>query len=188
MCNIKKLFNPRTDSYFKFKQKVLSSKFPWFFSERSDREDVCILRGSKYEHTSFYSHSLLSRPQCLDMSFGKKYSQITSEYFEFAHSVMMEILVYNEIKVNSFLRMNLNSVHPKKNAKTTPPHLDHETILHKNVIIYFTNSGGETIHIDENKKQEVFSPEEDDVIVFSGLHCHNIPLKNRRIVMVGTYI
>jgi hypothetical protein len=188
MSNIKKLFNPRTDSYLKFKQKVLSNKFPWFFSERSDREDVCNDMGDEYEYTSFYSHALLLRPECLDAFLGKKYPQISSDYFEFAYNVMVEILAFNEIRVNTFLRMNVNAVHPRKNRKTTPPHLDHETIPHKNILVYLTNSGGETIHIDDNGKKEIFLPEEDDVITFSGFHCHNTPPLNRRVVLVGTYI
>ena len=54
---------------------------------------------------------------------------------------------------------------------------------HKNMLIYLTDAGGSTF-----VEGEEFAPEEDDVIMFEGLHWHKLPRKERRVVLVMTYI
>ena len=52
----------------------------------------------------------------------------------------MEIFDYNDIRVGCFFRMCLNLVFPSGGIQLTIPHEDH-FYPHKNVLVYFTNSG-----------------------------------------------
>jgi len=185
MSNIKKLENPKTESYKEIKKIILSDSFPWFFNIYSDSEDERRRGGSKYEAVSFYGHSMLWRPE---VEGEDRYSRVSSPYFQLSMKVLTEILEYNQIFPNSFLRINVNQVHPRNISKFTPPHLDHKTIPHNNIIVYLTNTGGETVHIDKNEVIETYSPKEDGAISFSGYHCHGTPEKDVRVVLVGTYI
>ena len=53
---------------------------------------------------------------------------------------------------------------------------------------YLTNTGGDTIVFDEDGKKHHFTPVEDDIVVFEGLHCMVPPKKGRRVVIVVTYL
>ena len=54
----------------------------------------------------------------------------------------------------------------------------------ENLLIYLTNAGGKTVVGDE-----YHDPREDDVITFGGdEHYHYTPEKERRIVIVATFI
>ena len=83
-------------------------------------------------------------------------------------------------------RCNVNAVEPPYDHQymdaITQPHMDHE-FPHKNMLIYLTDAGGSTI-----VEGEEFAPEEDDVIIFEGMHWHKLPKKERRVVLVMTYI
>ena len=56
------------------------------------------------------------------------------------------------------------------------------------MLIYLTNTGGDTIVFDEGGKKHHFTPVEDDIVVFEGLHCMVPPKKGRRVVIVVTYL
>ena len=51
------------------------------------------------------------------------------------------------------------------------------------MLIYLTDAGGSTF-----VEGEEFAPEEDDVIIFEGMHWHKLPKEERRVVLVMTYI
>jgi len=84
-------------------------------------------------------------------------------------------------------RINANAVHPVESNILTVPHNDHE-FPHKNMLIYLTNTGGDTIVFDEGGKKHHFTPVEDDIVVFEGLHCMVPPKSGRRVVLVATYL
>ena len=77
----------------------------------------------------------------------------------------------------------MNAVAPSdKRNIISVPHEDHE-YPHKNMLIYLTDAGGSTF-----VEGEEFAPEEDDVIIFEGIHWHELPKQKRRVVLVMTYI
>ena len=83
---------------------------------------------------------------------------------------------------NMMVRFSENSTHPEQKYIKTSLHTDHD-FPHKNMLIYLTDAGGNTFVEDEK-----FAPEEDDVIIFEGLHWHQLPKHKRRVVLVMTYI
>ena len=96
--------------------------------------------------------------------------------------VVDTVLGMNDIEYNYLVRLSVNSTSPLKGVKKTLWHEDH-TFPHKNILVYLTNSGGKTI-----VEREEFDPREDDIIVFSGMHQHLTPAKERRVVIVGTFV
>jgi len=76
--------------------------------------------------------------------------------------------------------MNANCVHSDSVYQYSLPHIDHR-FPHKNIIVYLTNSGGNTI-IEEVP----YEPKEDDVLIFEGEHYIEKPKASRRIVLVST--
>ena len=64
----------------------------------------------------------------------------------------------------------------------SPLHVDH-SFPHRNIIMYLTDAGGDTVVNDE-----VYSPKEDGVIMFEGEHYHHFPMKDARIDFVDTYL
>lgn len=169
------LSNPITSTYLNFKKDLLSANFPWFWGENTTPNTD--FDKSKYSNVSCYSHTFLCRPEE-----NKKYPTANSNYLDTISIVFKEILDFNNINLNTFMRINANCTHPYPNILSSVPHLDH-TFTHKNIIIYFTNSGGDTF-VNENRH----SPKEDDVLLFEGIHYYQTPLKNRRIISVATFI
>ena len=168
---IKVLENPKTVKYLSMKNYILSEDFDWFWTEKSTVD-------GDGENVSLYYHSFLSRPE----HSGGKYPKVCCNNIESACVIIEEILRYNDIKINSFLRIAVNCVHPYATVLKSVPHYDHE-FPHKNILIYLTDAGGSTFVEDEEH-----SPNEDDVIVFEGLHYHETPLNKRRVVLVATFI
>ena len=179
------LENPKTDSYNSLKSLVHGPYFQWFYNEYFIHQDSpsynkLIDRGddvSKYSETSFLSHDVLTRP--LD---NRKYSYPGSNYVEPFYNVLVEIFNHNNIELNCLYRMNANMVFPQEGKQQTIPHTDHK-FPHNNLIIYLTSSGGQTVC-----EGEVFDPKEDDIITFTGEHYFMLPKKDKRIVLVATYI
>ena len=167
---------PETDEYNRLKQEVLSVDFPWFFNSHST------MTGAKND-LSFYSHVFLAGPVQPDYAFPdqKRYSQTKSQYIDSFDRVLDQIFDYNNMNVNCVFRMNANAVHPTQDSVLSEPHVDHY-FPHKNLLIYLTDAGGET-HVEG----ESFSPSEDDVVTFEGLHWMSPPKLKRRVVLVATY-
>ena len=54
---------------------------------------------------------------------------------------------------------------------------------HKNMLIYLNDSDGDTVCGNDR-----YSPKEDAIIEFEGEHYHYLPSKDKRVVLVVTYI
>ncbi len=170
MSNIKKLKNPKSDHYRRFKGAILEEDFPWYYN------------ASNSTTPSFFSHKFITRPE---EGGWEKFPVKSSDNVEHAHWLVTQILDHNDIEVKCLLRMNLNLVYPYHGRQETPVHVDHE-YPHKNLIIYFTSAGGKIIMPDI---KESFDPREDDVIMFESTpHYIELPRKEFRIALVTTYI
>jgi hypothetical protein len=185
---IKTIVNPYTNLYFKLKQHINSSDFPWYYNK-----DSTINSGldnfQKYENIPFYSHRFISRPR-MDKSSESKYlfPEVNSNLTELYYPLLEQIFEINNIHVGCLLRFNANCVHPLKTKNTTVPHVDHN-FDHKNLIVYLTDAGGDTILYDDKLNViHKHSPKEDDIVIFEGIHSIRPPENNRRIVLVATYI
>ena len=162
---MKELVVPQTDDYLYLKSLVLGEFFPWYVTK------------SKVDSFYFHSHTFLQRPEVY--GFPVKECQ----HLELFQSVFTTICQYNEdMGFNYLLRMNANSIDAlPSHPKVSEVHVDHP-FPHKNVIIYLTDAGGDTIVGDES-----FSPTEDSACLFEGPHYHAMPEKDRRVVLVVTY-
>ena len=161
---IQVLENPKTENYEKFKKFVLSNDFPW--------------RHNVSTNMPFYSHVFLQRPEL--NGYSESHSKWTNENL----IVMSELVDYNGLYKDLpyfFLRSNANATHPDAGHQYSDPHIDHPHTPHSNLIVYLTDTDGETIV--ENKKH---SPKEDDVILFTGKHYMKRPTKGRRVILIST--
>ena len=176
--SIRRLENPKTELYLDFKEKILSSEFKWVYS-RTTTDDLG--DSGEYGHHNMYAHCLLGRPGTT-----KLYPQTLSKYLDHFNDILIELFNFNRIEPHEFnvmIRANVNAVNPQiGKVKYSIPHMDHE-FSHKNMLIYLTDAGGSTF-----VEGEEFAPEEDDVIVFEGMHWHKLPKEERRVVLVMTYI
>jgi len=177
ICELK---NPNMDDYIEFKRYVLSNDFVWYYSDGVDNESTPKYDKKKYTNIPFYSYSYLWRPMPQS-----KYPTEPSNYNALKVSRLIEnVLNYNNITINCFLRIAVNAVHPQPYSKivSSVPHFDHE-FPHKNIIIYLTGAGGKTFVGDVN-----FDPKEDNVFLFEGEHYMQTPQEKRRVVLVSTFI
>ena len=158
--SIQLLQNPKTPLYLELKELIFAGKFNWQYRD-SDT-------GMPY-----YVHNLLNRPE-------GSYSKPLSEHSKFCMFCVHEILEYNNIKYNFFLRSAINCVHPDNDHQLSKSHEDHD-FPHINVILYLTNAGGKTYCEDE-----FHDPKEDDVILMTGKHCMERPKVGRRIILIST--
>ena len=165
---LKTLNNPHTGKYNELKNLVLGNEFPWYMAS------------NPRDSFNFYSHVFLERPDINPEA--KRYPRVTSQYIDLFSEVLEEIFDYNNLNVNCILRMNANAIEPQKLDQQTAWHNDHE-FFHTNILIYLTDAGGDTL-----VETEDHSPTEDDVVIFRGSHCHRLPTKKRRVVLVATYI
>ena len=174
------LKNPKTDSYQELKNIILGTTFPWFFEQYSTHGEEM-----GYNNSPFLSHVVLRRPLG-----DNKYPKVRSaEYVDLFEKVLSEIWDYNDININSILRINLNITLPSSDKRSTVPHTDHP-FKHQITLIYLTDAGGKTfINAFPGEEDDVTDPKEDDAIVFDGqVHCYMLPEKRRRIVLVATHI
>ena len=177
-----KLETPDTPEYSDFKKLVMSANFGWSYNSMATGYSKYVA-GNGYSDLAFYSHSFLHGPS---PSHGL-YSKVNSEHIDLAEIFLDQIFSLNNLKVEVVYRINANAVHPVESNILTVPHNDHE-FPHKNMLIYLTNTGGDTIVFDEGGKKHHFTPVEDDIVVFEGLHCMVPPKKGRRVVIVVTYL
>ena len=162
---LRELVNPKTPDYYDLKSKVLGELFPWFCSKNS------------HDNFYFYGHTFLERPEFA--GFPKPLSNHIDLFLDYFAQVCR---ANEDMEFNYLLRMGANAVDLLvTNPEISAMHEDH-TFPHKNVLVYLTDAGGETYVGDD-----VFYPEEDSIILFQGPHCHAMPKKDRRIVLVVTY-
>ena len=171
---IKQLKNPMSEEYLELKKIVLSSSFSWYYNKFSTPE----MEKTPHVNLPIYSHNFLERPELLDNGFSKP----RSEYVSLVSKVLFNILNCNKIKFRTFLRICANLVHPEKEILCSVPHFDH-TYEHMNMVVYLTSAGGNTV-----VENEEFFPKEDDCIMFEGEHYMKTPEKDRRIILVATFI
>ena len=190
------LNNPKTDTYRQFKNYVLGSGFPWFWiddtlglkeSESIDSyPDLTDEQRSSGKFGTFgmFTHTFLKRPGTPDPQSQSRlfYPASEGDNTKGINAILCEIFQHNNIKLNVIYRISTNAVFPQKRIISCLPHIDHE-YPHKNLLIYFTNAGGETFI-----EGEPFDPKEDDIISFEGMHWHNTPIDKRRVVLVVTYL
>ena len=117
-----------------------------------------------------------------------KYPKVNSAYMDLMDYVIDQIFELNRIRCHCIYRINANSVFPQPTGGIlTQPHIDHQ-FPHKNMLIYLTDSGGDTICFDNDGKKHHYTPAEDDIVEFQGLHCMQPPKDKRRVVIVVTYL
>jgi hypothetical protein len=200
--NIRKLYNPRTPSYTDFKKKVLGGQFKWEFQHDTlmfgKDEDVistieCLTPEQKREKNwggfPMYHHCILRRAEAPITAIQRPlfFPTVDNQELAMQASVMVsDILKANRIKLNMIFRMHLNAVSPLPEVKTGYPHTDHE-YPHYNLLLYFTDAGGDTFRMERDFKYENYTPKEDDCIIFDGVHFHETPKEKRRVVFVCTY-
>ena len=191
--SITRLKNPKTTLYYNLKKTILSPKFSWHYmketthssnnmlEEYKNESKKYIKEGIKIINPTMYTHSVLGRATRKMIC-----PLIESEYIKDINEVYCEMFNYNMDIMESFhmmCRCCVNAVEPSQETGViSVPHVDHN-FPHKNIIIYLTDAGGSTF-----VEGEEFAPEEDDVIMFEGIHCHQLPTKKRRVVLVMTYI
>ena len=166
---------------------VLDGAFPWYYTSSTVLNEEAEL--------PWYSHPILSRPRWDEMSTTmseRKYPKVCSPYIDKFYALFEEIRAVNRLRVNCLLRMNVNCTEPRKNRNMTLPHFDHE-FPHYNLIVYFTNTGGDTLIVNPEDQMvvETFEHSEDDIVLFDGggyPHCQTLPKERRRVVLVMTYI
>ena len=126
--SILKLKNPLTNNYQELKRNILGTEFPWIWTNQHDgvKED------SIYDNFPIYTHSFLYRPtaEC-------RYPKETDPNCHIFHSVVLEIMKYNNIDIDMIYRMCANCVHPTEKNIPGPEHTDHH-FPHKNLIVYLT--------------------------------------------------
>ena len=168
-------------------------KFSWHYIEETTPSSNDLLQeyinqsrnyikeGVKVVNTAMYTHSVLERP-----SRSRIYPEVQSKYVKDINEIYCEIFNANINIMKSFnmmCRCSVNAVEPSQEDNIiTIPHVDHE-FPHKNMLIYLTDAGGSTF-----VEGEEFAPEEDDVIIFKGIHWHELPKEERRVVLVMTYV
>ena len=171
---IKVLKNPLTSNYVDLKNTVLSHSFPWRYRTSTHPDSS---QNEGHVHMKYYGYTFLSRPE------DGGYSESTSNILKANIKVLREILSANEFfEYYFFLRSSANCTHAEEGIQLSAPHLDHN-FPHYNMLVYLNNSGGETFVEDE-----VFSPKEDDVILFTGKHYMKRPKEGRRIILVATIL
>ncbi len=181
---MKQLINPKTDSYNEAKEFILGAFFPWYWNAHfvyKTHDDAVALdyyrEGKGGQDVPFLTHAFLNRPKP-----GEMHPTVNSKYASGFRNVLNEIFDYNNIDVKLIYRMNANLMQAVVGYTRTFSHVDHP-FPHKNLIIYLTNVGGDTVCGKERHR-----PQEDDIITFEGVHYNMLPKKGRRIVLVATYL
>ena len=175
-----RLETPDTGDYASLKELILGPHFGWSYNAKATPFTEKV---KGHSDLSFYSHAFLHGPS----NRHGLYSKANSEYLPYVETVVGQIFEINKINPQVVYRINANAVHPVDGNVLTVPHYDHE-FPHKNLLVYFTDVGGDTIAFDEHGKKHVFTPKEDDIVVFDGLHCMVPPKKGRRVILVVTYL
>ena len=170
---LKVIHNPLTKNYKELKKLILGHDFPWYWNNMTSMKI-----GEGYKNNGYYHHCFLKRPD-EDMLF----SSPQSPYINQVYTVVQEILKFNNISCNVLYRMGANCDHATESGDPDQPHYDHE-FPHKNLLIYFSDTNGGYTMVDDER----YDGEENDIIIFDGLHYNKPPSKGRRIVLITTFI
>lgn len=176
------LINPKTPAYQVLKDLIHGETFSWFYLSQMTKA-----KSTEYGNYGFYSHTFLERPW---NNMQKLFPEVRCGLMEHVQQVIVEIAAANGMQINCLLRVNANCVEPVQEPRLTTPHYDHD-FPHQNLLIYLDSAGGETVVFGESQKlseAQVHTPSEDDVILFSGLHCYRPSSTSRRKVLVATFI
>ena len=186
---IEVLKNPLTPNYHKLKEIILSDTFNW--ENIISTMDV-VSNTEGHIHMPVDIHTFIPRPETtqednitgsLSKKVGDAERESKSEYVDLCVTVMNEILDYSNLfGTYIFHRAAANRTYADEGIQLSEPHIDHN-FPHNNLLVYLTNSGGETF-----VEGEKFNPKEDDVIVFEGRHYMKRPIKDKRIVLVATFM
>lgn len=157
---LQKLINPISPNYLTAKEFILGKQFSWGYNSSTvtweDDNDF-----------GFYTHSFLDRP---DPAVNRYHSKPASKNMDAMVKVFTELIVENGLNINIIYRLAANAVEPQLDIKTSPEHVDHD-FPHKNMLIYLTDAGGDTVCEGERH-----NPKEDDVILLKG----NITITHRK--------
>jgi len=182
------LKNPKTELYKKTKELITGQGMLWYHCPQATSNPHDKIYESEtqeqYSNTPFFSHCVIERAT------GKfPCSKIASYYSEQMVDCVLEILDHNQININNIFRMNVNMTYYVENPLYTMPHIDHD-YPHNNMLIYFNDVSGGEVKVYKDNKWHIHKPNEDDVILFSGLHCHRTPQKPNqfRTALVTTFI
>ena len=171
---LKVLQNPTTNLYQRFRNLVLSGDFSWYYGISTDTSEV---NAPGHIHVEYYGHDFVCRPEALS------YSEPVSPFINESIQVLREIIDHNNLfKSYIFTRAAANCTFPNEGAQLSHPHVDHN-FPHFNLIVYLTDTGGETFVEDE-----IHNPKIHDVILFRGRHYMKRPTRDRRIVLVATIL
>lgn len=180
------LKNPKTELYKEIKDYVNGGNIPWFFHDKATNngQNTLFGNGEEYNNLPFFSHAIVNRP-ISETPFSTASSYDAPKYC----NCVNEILNYNGLYINCLYRLNINMTFYTSNSTYSLPHVDHD-FPHNNMLIYFNEFTEGEIKIYKQNQWHIYKPEEDDVILFSGLHCHRPPQKpgEFRKVMVSTFI
>ena len=134
-----RLETPDTGDYAGLKELILGPHFGWSHNAKAT---PYMENTRSYQDLSFYSHAFLHGPSPRH----GLYSKANSEYLPNVETVIGQIFELNNVKMNVVYRINANAVHPVEGNTLTVPHTDHQ-FPHKNMLIYLTNVGGDTIAV-----------------------------------------
>lgn len=172
MINVLKF--PKTKEYSQLKSFLFSKDCPYCYHSTTTP-----FSKSGYSNISMYMHQIIKRPEESEFNV----PEVLSDLAQISIPVCQKILDYNEIDFSSFLRMCVNVTSSCDKILKSVPHVDHY-YDHKNLIIYFSSTGGRTFVGNES-----YDPVEDSAITFnSETHYQETPKSGRRIVLVATYI
>lgn len=155
-------------NFLKLKNLVISNNFNWFFLEDSAFEH-------KFKDSinySFFHNVMLNY-------------EINSNFFSFINSIALQ--AKDKFNLNDYkifrIRLGLTTSYGKKIINKA--HIDTEK-KHKVILLYITNSDGDTYFYKNNKIINFITPEENKAILFNGdiYHSSSKPIKySRRIVL-----
>ena len=163
------------------KYEVLGSSFPWYYWDWAvdTAEHPC----------PFFGHVIVVRPEDSPVS----ESFVNSEWYDFFYPIVNETLKGMELLKEDakIIRMCVNDTNtwPFENSGI---HRDHENIEHWNVILYLTDSTGDTIiYNDKFEELRRESPVAGRMVVWDGLplrHAQQFKKSGdeRRVVLVAT--
>ena len=204
MSNFKFLKPTFTDNYINLKKDIFSGNFCWIYHKNS--EDLKNKQYDISQNLPIYYHNVLTRKSHNEDSSDRIRSGVYSRFVD----VLDDIFSFNNITVNSYHRICVNSCGNVNPLVRSPIHIDHPW-NHQQLLIYLTDSFAPTIIYNKkytpgyNKKDTCYDsntikdedillkiyPHSDNIITFDGLyyHAYEYPTLDteRRIVIVCTY-
>lgn len=197
------------------KDNVVPEKYSYLF-EKVLGADIAYYRApATYGRIVYLSHTLLKRDAFLKTTFNLKEPMMNSYYYPpFAELATFIITEKFKLPFEEFFRMSINWAIPDGEFIQTDPHCDH-FFKHKNLLIYLTDSSGETLIYDKKaslveepgwdkdshiadepietfkgKIKTKITPKKGRAVIFDGAHYHaNVLPKpgDQRILLVATF-